>query len=95
MVPDGGHDVAKVQGGDGAAFALVFLRKRLAGVLELQLLRAHTQAHTHDGGQDWRRKEFVLMMRSITFQRRRGGRAKLWEMKVWPPGARDRCAGHM
>lgn len=45
MVPDGGHDVAEVQGGDGATFALVFLRKRLAGMLKLQLL--HTHAHTH------------------------------------------------
>lgn len=44
MVPDGGHDVTEVQGSDGAAFALVFLCKCLAGVLKLQLL-LHTQTH--------------------------------------------------
>lgn len=42
VVPDGGHDVAEVQGGDGATFALVFLRKRLAGMLKLQLLHTHS-----------------------------------------------------
>ena len=39
MVSDGGHDVAEVQGGDGSTFVLVFLCKRLAGVLQLQLLQ--------------------------------------------------------
>lgn len=42
MVPDGGHDVAEVQGSDGAAFLLVFLCKRLASVLQLQLLEQQT-----------------------------------------------------
>lgn len=93
-MPDGGHDVAEIQGGDGATFALVFQRKRLAGVLKLQLLRTHTHTPVL-GGQDRSQKEFVLMINSITFQGRRGSWAKLWKMKVRPPVVRDRCAGHM
>lgn len=46
MVSDGGHDVAEVQGGDGATFVLVFLCKCLAGMLKLQLLQTHTRTHT-------------------------------------------------
>lgn len=51
VVSDGGHDVAEVQGGDGATFVLVFLCKCLAGMLKLQLLQTHTRTHT--GGQAW------------------------------------------
>lgn len=32
VMPDGGHDVAEVQGGDGATFALVFLCEGLTGM---------------------------------------------------------------
>lgn len=39
MLPDGGHDVAEVQGSDGATFVLVFQCKRLPRVLQLQLLQ--------------------------------------------------------
>lgn len=46
MAPDGGHDVAEVQGSDGAAFVLVFCGERLARVLQLQLL----QQQREDGG---------------------------------------------
>lgn len=48
MVSDGGHDVAEVQGGDGATFALVFLCKCLASVLQLQLLQQHTRSKGQD-----------------------------------------------
>ena len=38
VVSDGGHDVAEVQGSDGATLLFVFLCKSLAGMLQLQLL---------------------------------------------------------
>lgn len=43
MVPDGGHNVAEVQGSDGATFVLIFLSECLASMLQLQLLEEHTR----------------------------------------------------
>lgn len=43
VVPDGGHDVAEVHGGNDAVLLFVLLRKRLARVLQLQLLSNKTR----------------------------------------------------
>lgn len=68
MVSDGGHDVAEVQGSDGATFVLVLLCKRLAGMLQLQLLQQRTQREEVKLLADKRGKECVPVMRSIALQ---------------------------
>lgn len=70
MVSDGGHDVAEVQGSDGATFVVVLLCKRLAGMFQLQLLQQHTHTHKEGGVKLLADKEGVPMMRSITREQR-------------------------
>jgi len=75
-VPDGGHDVAEVQGSDGATFVLVFLCKGLAGVLKLQLLQQHREKRSSC----YLTKECVPVTKSITLQV--SGEMELWRNKV-------------
>lgn len=92
MVSDGGHDVAEVQGGDGATFVLVFLCKCLAGMFELQLLQQHTQRRGQ--ARSWQKKQ---RMSSYNEQHRITGeqRNRTLEDESIILSVLDRCARQM